>query len=88
MAFAEALSYGLPIIAARAGAVPDVVPVSAGLLVAPGDVDTLRSALQAVLTDTGLRRRLQAGAQAAALNLPTWQQTALTVREALTRVTV
>ncbi len=88
MAFAEALSYGLPIIAARAGAVPDVVPVSAGLLVAPGDVDTLRSALQAVLTDAGLRRRLQAGAQAAALNLPTWQQTALTVREALTRVTV
>jgi glycosyltransferase involved in cell wall biosynthesis len=85
MAFAEALSYGLPIIAARAGAVPEVVPDTAGLLVEPGNVEALSVALQQILTDAGLRRRLQAGAQAAALQLPTWEQTALTVRDVLMR---
>ncbi len=86
MAFAEALSYGLPVIAAHAGAVPDVVPDTAGILVEPGNVDALRAALQLVLTDAGLRQRLQAGAQTAALQLPTWEQTALCVREALMRI--
>lgn len=83
MVFAEALSYGVPIIAARAGAVPEVVPASAGLLVEPGNVDELCSALRSLLSDAGLRQRLQSGARAAALLLPTWQQTALSVCEAL-----
>ena len=87
MAFAEALSYGLPIIAARAGAVPEVVPETAGILVEPGNVGMLAAALQQILTDAGLRRRLQTGARAAALQLPTWQKTALTVRDVLMRAT-
>lgn len=86
MAFAEALSFGLPVIAARAGAVPDVVPESAGLLVQPGSVDSLQVALEAVLTNTALRQQLQHGARAAATRLPTWEDAAQLVHELIIKV--
>lgn len=87
MAFAEALSFGLPVVAARAGAVPDLVPESAGLLVTPGDTDALTQALAALLPDRALRRRLQLGARQAARQLPTWEQCADTVASLLNRLT-
>ena len=76
MAFAEALAFGLPIIAARAGAVPSVVPETAGILVEPGNTEALTSALRELLTQHTERKKLQHGAQQAALNLPTWKNTA------------
>lgn len=76
MVFAEALAAGLPVIAARAGAVPDVVPESAGLLVPPDDTASLTTALHSLLTREDLRRQLQAGARSAAAKLPTWADTA------------
>lgn len=76
MVFAEALAAGLPVVAARAGAVPDVVPETAGLLVPPDDATALTAALRRLLTDDGLRRRLQIGARNAAATLPTWAHTA------------
>lgn len=76
MVFAEALAAGLPVIAARAGAVPDVVPESAGLLVPPDDTAALTEALRSLLTQDDLRRQLQAGARNAAASLPTWADTA------------
>lgn len=79
MAFAEALSFGLPIVAARAGAVPDVVPESAGILVAPHDSLALADALHKLLIEAVTRSQLQAGAQAAARNLPSWRDTAAEV---------
>ncbi|WP_220432635.1 glycosyltransferase family 4 protein [Saccharospirillum alexandrii] len=79
MVFAEALAAGLPVIAARAGAVPDVVPESAGLLVPPDDTAALTEALSNLLTQDDLRRQLQAGARNAAANLPTWADTACRV---------
>ena len=74
MALAEALAHGLPVVSTTAGAVPDLVPPGAGLLVPPGDRAALRRALAALLDDPALRRRLAAGARAAAAGLPTWPQ--------------
>lgn len=83
MVFAEALAAGLPIIAANAGAVPDVVPSQAGLLVPADDVPALSAALRRILTDETLRRKLQAGARQAAATLPGWRDSATRVADLL-----
>jgi glycosyltransferase involved in cell wall biosynthesis len=74
MAFAEALAHGLPIVACRAGAVPDLVPDSAGILVPPGDEAALAIALRQVIADPALRRRLAGGAAKAGAALPDWPE--------------
>jgi glycosyltransferase involved in cell wall biosynthesis len=76
MVFAEALARGLPILAARSGAVPETVPPGAGVLVQPDDPEALAAALRGLLTDADLRRRLAAGSRAEGLRLPTWPQAA------------
>lgn len=88
MAFAEALAFGIPIVAARAGAVPDVVPDTAGILVAPNDSTALADALQNLLTDPGLRQQLQTGAQAAANTLPSWADTARVVANLINQLPI
>lgn len=72
MAFAEALVGGLPIVATRAGALPETVPADASLQVPPGDVGALREALRSLLGDAALRERLAAGARRAGAALPDW----------------
>lgn len=72
MVFAEALAHGLPIVATRAGAIPDTVPDTAALLVPPGDVPALRAALRQLLADNQTRGQLADGAVAAATALPDW----------------
>ncbi|MCS7313929.1 MAG: glycosyltransferase family 4 protein [Bryobacterales bacterium] len=54
--FLEAMAAGKPIVAARAAAVPEVVPQ--GLLVEPEDPEALSDALERVCRDTHLRRQL------------------------------
>ncbi len=72
MAFAEALVRGLPIVATRAGALPETVPADASLQVPPGDVGALRCTLRRLLGDAALRGALAAGARRAGAELPDW----------------
>lgn len=87
MVFAEALAHGLPVIAARAGAVPDVVPHDAGLLVPVDDSVALAAALRRVLTDAALRGQLREGARRAALALPRWEDSARTLAALINHLT-
>ena len=60
--FLEAMAAGLPIVAARATAVPEVVADGeCGILVPPGDESTLAAALERLLGDAIERRRLAEG---------------------------
>ena len=57
--FLEAMAAGLPVVACRAAAVPEVVPDGeCGILVPTGDVPALASALERLLGDQAERRRL------------------------------
>jgi len=86
MVFAEALAAGLPVVAVRAGAVPDVVPEQAGLLVPADDVPAFTEALRQLLSDATLRQHLRNGARLAAANLPRWTDTAALVAGKLKEV--
>jgi glycosyltransferase involved in cell wall biosynthesis len=83
MAFAEALRHGLPVIGTTAGAIPDVVPHSAGILVPPDDIAALATALRGVIGDPDMLSKLAAGARAAGAALPAWADTAARVATAL-----
>ncbi len=67
LVFLEAMAAGLPVVAARAGAVPEVVRDGReGVLVAPGEPAALADALRAVLTDPARARRMAAAGRARA----------------------
>ncbi len=76
MALAEALAHGLPVVSTTGGAIPEIVPRTAGLLVEPGDPKGLAEALEAVIADPELRARLAAGAHEAGRRLPSWDHAA------------
>lgn len=65
----EAMSVGRPVVATRAGGVPEFVHDGVdGLLVAPGDAGELASVLRRLLGDSDLRSRLADGARAGVRN--------------------
>lgn len=57
LVFLEAMAAGLPIVACRAAAVPEVVGDTTGLLVRPRNPEDLAEALEELLLHEGLRRR-------------------------------
>jgi len=65
----EALRAGTPLVATRAGGMPDLLGEGA-LLVPVGDADALAGALSDVLTDPGLARRLVEAGSAQAAGWP------------------
>ena len=74
MVFAEAMAYGLPLIATAAGAIPETVSLEAALLVPPGDSAALARALRRVIAEPALAARLAAGSRAAGARLPEWSK--------------
>ncbi|HEY6528275.1 MAG TPA: glycosyltransferase family 4 protein [Cellvibrionaceae bacterium] len=76
MAFAEALSSGLPIIAFETGAQAQWLPQQTCLLVPPGDVNALAEALRVLLLNSPRSEDMAAAARIAAQSLPSWENAA------------
>jgi glycosyltransferase involved in cell wall biosynthesis len=71
---AEAMAHGRPVVASAVGGLLDlVVDGETGLLVPPGDVDALRGALQRLLADRELRRRMGQAGRARAGERFSWE---------------
>lgn len=86
MAIAEALARGLPVVATRAGAIPDTLPGDAGILVPPGDPAALAVALASLIDAPARRAELAAGARAARARLSPWEDACERFANALERV--
>lgn len=55
----EAMACGVPVVASRAGGVPEFVRDGlTGILCEPGDIEGMRNAVAALLADSGLREKL------------------------------
>jgi glycosyltransferase involved in cell wall biosynthesis len=63
LALLQAMGAGLPCIAAGVGGVPEVLRADCGVLVTPGDVGSLRAAMQRLLDEPSLAARLGAAAR-------------------------
>ena len=91
VAFVEALHHGLPIVATRIGAVPDLVEHGDnGFLVEVGDVDGLAAHLEQLLADPALRHRMGASGMRRARQNYTWSAVAQRIADrvqSLTRAT-
>ena len=82
LACAEAMAHGRPVVASAVGGLRDlVVDGETGLLVPPGDVAALRHALERLLADAPLRRRLGTAARERVRACCSWERvTELTLR--------
>jgi glycosyltransferase involved in cell wall biosynthesis len=77
IAVAEAMASGVPVVAFDVPGVRELVRNGVdGLLVEPGDVDSLASALRRVWDDGALRARMSLEARLRARAWPTWQRSA------------
>lgn len=76
MVFAEAMAAGLPVVGCRAGAVPDVVPEAASILVPPGDDQALAEAMATLLDQPARAAAMGLAARQAAARFPDWPTTA------------
>lgn len=72
--YAEALAYGLPVLACGVGPVPDLVGEQAALLVPPEDESALSEALDLLLSDAELRIRMSAAARRRTRCLSCWDE--------------
>ena len=86
MAYAEAIVRGIPVVGTTAGAIPDTVPLEAGILTAADDVEAFSNALSSLLNDTPLRQKKHLGALAVEPNFPTWSGSAKKILEILERL--
>jgi glycosyltransferase involved in cell wall biosynthesis len=83
IAFAEALAHGLPVVGTTAGAIPDVIPPDAGVLVEPNDTKALTRTLRMLIGNPNERQWFASGALAAGAALPPWEESAKLLAEAI-----
>jgi glycosyltransferase involved in cell wall biosynthesis len=77
VACAEAMAHGRPVVASAVGGLRDlVVDGETGLLVPPGDVAALRAALERLLANGDLRRRLGEAARERVREQFSWERAA------------
>jgi glycosyltransferase involved in cell wall biosynthesis len=89
MVLAEALAAGLPIVATRAGAIPEVVrDREEAELVPPGDAGALARAIARLASDPSERRRRARRARERAAGLPRWSESIAAFDRILSNVTV
>lgn len=74
--YAEAMTFGLPVIACRVGPLPWLVGEECGLLVRPDSSDDLCGAMKTLASNTELRRTMGEAAFRRSEDLPTWQESA------------
>lgn len=75
MVLAEAMARGLPIVCTTGGAATDTVPDAAAIKVAPGSAPALTAAIEKVLSDKRLRRRMADASWEMGRTLPPWTET-------------
>jgi glycosyltransferase involved in cell wall biosynthesis len=86
MAIAEALAHGVPVVATRVGAIPEVVLDEAGILVPVDDPAALADALRLLIENPSVRQRYAGRASLAATRFATWPGTAARIASALDAV--
>ena len=75
------MAHGLPVIASRTGAIPEVVRENeTGLFFPPGDAVILAAQLQQVLNDENLRDQLGSAARKWAMQF-SWEKSAVQVMQ-------
>jgi glycosyltransferase involved in cell wall biosynthesis len=71
----EAMAHGKPVVASAVGGIPELVEDGVtGYLVEPGDVTGLRTAIERLLADPALRRRLGRAARARVAERCSWER--------------
>jgi glycosyltransferase involved in cell wall biosynthesis len=83
MALADAIAYGLPVVATKAGAIPEAVSPDASKLVPPDDPAAFAAALRQLIGNKAERARLAANARRAASELPSWRDQAILFARAI-----
>lgn len=75
--YGEAMASGLPVIGWDAGNLPHLATDGvSGLIVEPGDIAGLSTALTRIATDDDLRAKLATAAKERSRSFPTWEETA------------
>jgi glycosyltransferase involved in cell wall biosynthesis len=83
MAIAEALKRGVPVAVSAVGIAPTLVTAKNGIVVQPGDRDTLSKALRRVIFSADLRRDMAEAAWRTGRKLPSWDEQSRTFAAAL-----
>jgi len=86
MAVAEALRFGIPVVATRTGAIGRLLSRGGGELVPPGDTSILSATLKALIGDPQRRASLRGEAHARSAELPDWRDAAKQMSAVLRRI--